>query len=166
MRVLAICITAPIIIWGLLFPAFQGAAQEKLWTVYRDAVHGCRLYFPHELFSASPSSPGEAKRFTTADRKASFEILGVQNRPDWTAFDIRQKFLGKFMPGVIVHQHISNRSLTLFGYRGETAFHNKVILSDDLNTACIFDISYPLPRRNAYGAIAQKMLLSMHVGNN
>lgn len=165
MRVFGKSAVAVGVILGSLLSAVQVTAHEKIWTVYRDNVHGCRLNFP-QLFSASPSSPGEAHRFTTPDRETSFQILGVQNRPDWTAFDIRRKFLGKVMPGVIVHQHTSNRSLTLFGYRGATAFHSKVILSDDLNTACILDISYPALRKNAYSVIVQRMLLSLHIGNN
>jgi hypothetical protein len=148
---------------GWLVAIGSGSAHERIWTEYRDGEHGCGLNFPQGLFTATPSRPGEAKRFITPQQKTFFQVLGVSNRPDWNAFDIRRKYLGAIMPGAVVYQHTTIRSLTLFGYRGDAVFHTKILLSEDLSSACILDINYPLLSRNRYHAMANRMLLSLHV---
>lgn len=146
--------------------AQEAGAGEAGWTVYSDDNHGCLVDFPSDLFSAQPFDPGNPQRFSGPNQNMYFQVLGVENNPDWTPSDIRRKYLNSNLPGMVVHQRTNDRSVILSGYRGENSFYTKVAVSEDLRTVCILDINYPLLHKKDFNDIVTRMASSFTVAKS
>jgi hypothetical protein len=150
---------------AFLYSPCVGAGDSN-WAVYRDPNHGCRVDFPAQLFTTDQPRQGEPQNFSSRNRDTYFQILGVENSSGWSSSDIRRKYLDRRMPGIVIYQHASDNSVTLSGYRDQDSFYTKVTVSEDLRTACILDISYPLLSSKHFHAVAARMLRSFIISQS
>jgi hypothetical protein len=138
-------------------------AQDLQWEIYEDAEHGCRLEYPGALFSRDAEEPGQPQRFSGEDDSTYFRVMGAENKSKWTPADIKDKYLRADMPGDITYQRTKDEFLVLSGYREELIFYTKVAVSEDNQTACILDITYPRSRKKEFDGIVTRMSHSFRV---
>lgn len=148
-------VLAAAIVMSLLGTESLAASLE--WTTYEDVQFGCVLDYPAGLFNPDAPTPDEPRRFSSSDTEVYFRMQGVANASGWSPQAIKEKYLAANMPGDVTYDRTRSDFVVLSGYRGPNIFYTKVAVSDDRNTACILEITYPRSQKGAFDPIVTRM---------
>jgi hypothetical protein len=139
-------------------------AQDEGWSVYRDQVFDCRLEYPTSLFTLDPLDIEEDfRRFSGPDGQTSFRVRGVDNQDRLAPSEIKAKYLQAGVPGDIVYERTKSDFLVLSGYRDESIFYTKAVVSPDQRIICILMITYPRGAKREFDAVVTRMSRSFGI---
>ncbi len=143
------------------------AAQDAVLH-YANERYGFSIDYPARFRPDPPPENGDGLHFTTPDG-AEFTVSGILNISDSGA---TSQSLGAYEASLrqsadysdVTYRAVSGDTLVLSGYRGDTVFYERHVLSERQQLANSFTMTYPVTRRQVYDPLVARMSQSFRPG--
>lgn len=153
-------IPAVILACGMFFPV---AAKAESEVVFRQEGHACRLDYDRDLFERGELDGENYLRYA-GPRDSYFKVTAMANDENLTPAQIREQYLKEFGRKDLVYERTRGGFLVLSGYRGNSIYYTKIVMSPDNGTVCVLHIYYPREMKRAFDKRITRMSHSFAAG--